>query len=437
LNHGEARFLKELLVAGGHDIASRYVSADAIVLFTCTVIGTTERKMLKRVAEFTKLGRPILASGCMAVVQQDALKKVNSDIHILKPTEIQKVNGILAELDEGMGGGPVHEINESPPVTINKQQTLLIEPGIPLDSGGEFEDQPGQSLDAIVPIATGCRGQCKYCITRLARGKLSSYPAEAIVDKVRKAVAAGHYEVRLTAQDTGCYGFDVGDDLAKLLNHITSLDTAHEFRVRVGMMNPDSVKPILDELIESYKHPRVFGFLHLPVQSGADELLAAMGRKYTVSEFLKIVSQFRLGLPGLTLSTDIIIGYPGETEEQFEHSMKLLRDLKPNIVNITRFSARPGTPAAKLKSKLPGSEVKARSRRMTKLRFEISKELNHAKVGEEYQVLVTERVKPGSVLCRTDNYLPVVLTGELKLGDWVQARITDATDAYLIGEVMM
>jgi MiaB/RimO family radical SAM methylthiotransferase len=211
------------------------------------------------------------------------------------------------------------------------------------------------------------------------------------------------------------------------------LKTSNDFRVRVGMMNPDSIKNIQNELIESYLQPRIFKFLHVPVQSGDDEMLRAMGRRYTVSEFFKIIKNFRNRIPNLTISTDIIIGYPNETEEQFIRSMDLIEELKPNIVNITRFSARPKTPASMIKNDIAGRVIKARSRKLSKLRFQISRQLNESEVGEEYNVLITERVKPGTVLSRNINYLPIVLKSALSLGSWHDIKITHATDSYVIG----
>jgi threonylcarbamoyladenosine tRNA methylthiotransferase CDKAL1 len=273
-----------------------------------------------------------------------------------------------------------------------------------------------------------------YCITRLARGVLQSKPVDQIVQEITQAVSTGHYELRLTAQDTACYGYDLDTNLAKLSEKITTINSSHDFRVRVGMMNPNSVKPILHELIKAYEHPRIFKFLHLPVQSGDDELLSAMGRGYCVKEFIEILDIFRSAMPELTLSTDFIIGYPNETTEQFEHSLALLEQIRPNIVNITRFSARPGTSAAKLKNRLSGSKIKSRSREMTARRFAISNELNESQIGQRYRVLITERVKAGSVLARNDSYLPVVIKHNLPLGSWVNVEIKDATDSYLVGE---
>ncbi len=435
LNHGEARFLKELLTNAGHKFLGTPEQAEIVVLFTCCVIETTELKMIRRARYFSSLGRPMIVSGCMAVVQREALREVHNDIYFLKPKEIMNINDLLDNISEKLGlvawtkvpGTEFDETYYSKP---------LISTSGDADSAGELLEEPGESIDYIIPIATGCRGKCTYCITRLARGRLVSYPETQILEQATSAVSTGHYELRLTAQDSACYGYDLQNNLADLLSSVAKIKTKHEFRVRIGMMNPNSVKPIVNELIESYKHPRIFKFLHIPVQSGDDEILKAMNRRYTTAEFFEIIDRFRDNIPELTVSTDLIVGYPNETAEQFRHSLELLERLRPNIVNITRFSARAGTPAAKLKNSLSGSTVKSRSRQMTELRFKISKELNESTVGRKYRILVTEHVKPGSALGRTDNYQPVVVKTPLLLGRWVKVEIVDATDSYLVGKAV-
>ena len=413
LNHGEARYMLDLLSVKGHERVYEPDKADINILFTCTVIKTTERSMLRRVQFFTNYDKPLIVSGCMAVIQSGDIRKINPRAVFIQPKEISKINELIEKISDKA------EVKIKP---VSKEKRV--------------KSKTGESIDSIIPISTGCRGQCTYCITRLARGTLSSYSVNEILSRATAAINHGLYEIRLTAQDTACYGYNSTGNLAKLLTQLVGIDTEHDYRVRVGMMNPDSVKPILSELIESYKHKRIFKFLHVPVQTGSDELLRAMGRKYTVSEFFFIIDKFRKSFPELTISTDIIVGYPDETEEQFQHSMNLLGRLRPNIVNITRFSARPGTPAAKLKNTNPGATIKARSRLMTKLRFKISKELNDRTIGKKYKVLVTESVKAGSVLGRTDNYQPVVIKNALALGSWVWVEVTDATDSYLVGEIV-
>lgn len=288
--------------------------------------------------------------------------------------------------------------------------------------------------DAIVPIAQGCAGRCTYCITRVARGRVSSYPIEAIVDQVRRHVERGVREIKLTGQDTAAYGRDSGTNLADLLRAIDEIPGG--FRVRVGMADPLTVYPIVDELVDAYASEKIFTFLHLPVQSGSGEILEAMKREYTVAQFEEIVGVFRRAYPDLTLSTDVIVGFPGETDEQFESTIRLMERTRPEIVNVTRFSARTGTPAASMPNRIVGWRVKERSRRLAHLRFQISKEIHERFVGREQDVLVTEQGKPGTLLARTPEYRQVVLRESVSLGAFVRIRLNTARATDLLGHVV-
>ncbi|HEY6146447.1 MAG TPA: radical SAM protein [Thermoanaerobaculia bacterium] len=206
--------------------------------------------------------------------------------------------------------------------------------------------------------------------------------------------------------------------------------------MRVGMADPLTVYPILDELIDAYATERVFRFLHLPVQSGSDAILEAMRRDYSVAQFETIVAAFRHRFPKLTLSTDVIVGFPGETEAQFEETMDLVRRVWPEIVNVTRFSARSGTPAATMPNQVVGWQVKERSRRLTRLRFQFSQEIHEPFVGREEWVLVTEPGKPGTVLGRTPEYRQVVLRDPVELGTFVRVRIDRARPNDLLAHVV-
>jgi MiaB/RimO family radical SAM methylthiotransferase len=209
---------------------------------------------------------------------------------------------------------------------------------------------------AIIEIADGCLGNCSYCATRLAKGPLFSYRPSSIVKEVNCALAQNCKRIWFTAQDTAAYGEDIGTNLPFLLG----LLPAGNYQVRVGMMNPNTALPILKELIEAYKDKRIWKFLHLPLQSGSNEILKAMNRPYTVQDFERIVSEFRKVFPKLILWTDVIVGYPGETEKQFQETVELLKRMKFDKVNISRFAKRDKTAAAELKQ-LPTDVLKKRT----------------------------------------------------------------------------
>jgi MiaB-like tRNA modifying enzyme len=403
-NYGEARLMTEALTGVGHRIVDSEEDADAHVLVTCTVVETTERKMIRRMTELAAYRKPLVVAGCMAAAQRQRVLDTVPRARLLPARKWPQIMELLGA-DTVCG-----------------------------DRSAEIESQSFGWHDAIVPIAQGCAGRCTYCITRVARGRVSSYPIEAIVAQVRDRVDHGAKEIKLTGQDTAAYGLDVGTDLPALLRAIDQIPGA--FRVRVGMADPLTVHPIRHDLVDAYRSERVFKFLHLPVQSGDEETLESMRREYSVAGFEEIVRAFRRAFPRITLSTDVIVGFPGETETQFDRTIELIRRTRPDIVNVTRFSARAGTPAASLPNGIVGWRVKERSRRLTRLRFEIARDVHRTFLGEEVDVLVTEPGKGTTVLARTPEYRQVVLPGPLPLGEFVRVRIEEARATDLRGRLL-
>ncbi len=403
-NYGEARLMQEALAGDGHRLTTSEDEADAHVLVTCTVIEATERKMVRRLRALAAHDKPLVVAGCMAAAQRDRVKALVPRAQLLPPRRWPEI------------------------------VRLLGEGSVCADRAAETEAASFGWHDAIVPIAQGCAGRCTYCITRVARGAVKSYDPSDLVAQVRRSVERGAREIKLTGQDTAAYGRDTGTNLAELLRALVAVPGG--FRVRVGMADPLTVLPIVDDLIEAYTSDKVFKFLHLPVQSGDDAILEAMRREYTVAEFEDTVAAFRRAYPALTLSTDVIVGFPGETEEQFEATLDLVRRTRPDIVNVTRFSARPGTPAASLPDPIVGWRVKNRSRRITSLRFAVAREIHQAFVGEEVEVLATEPGKEGTVLARTPEYRQVVLHEAATLGEFLRVRIDVARATDLFGHAV-
>jgi threonylcarbamoyladenosine tRNA methylthiotransferase CDKAL1 len=204
----------------------------------------------------------------------------------------------------------------------------------------------------------------------------------------------------------------------------------------VGMMNPASLQKNLTSIIAAYQHPTMYQFLHLPVQSGDDDILKKMNRGYTTKEFTRIVQRFRKNLPHLTLSTDVIIGFPTETDEQHKKTITFLQNIQPDIINITRFSARPLTKAKTMKGRIPTHIVKERSKEITKICSSISLQKNREHIGKNYTVLVTEKGKQQTVTGRSPQYKQVVLREPAAIGDFVDVNIIDATATYLVGKLI-
>ena len=390
-NKSDSRIIKDLLRKKGYEIVKE--KQELTIVNTCTVKKPTENKVLRKLEELR--GKKVLITGCLVEVKREFLKKHFPNMRLAGLDEITNIPKILKG-----GKGKRKKVNRA-----------------------SLSQKP-EGIVKIVPLCDGCLGNCSYCITKLARGKLKSFPIKDVLKQVDSK------EVWLTAQDTACYGLDIKTDLAKLLREVGKI---RGVKVRVGMMNPKHALKILRGLVSSFDSDSVFKFLHLPVQSGSDEVLKHMKRGYAVKDFERIVKKFRDKHPRITLSTDVIAGYPTETENDFEKTVELLKRVRPDVVNISMYWEMQGTEAAELKQH-PNRVRKERSRKLTKLCSQISLENNKKWIGWEGVVLVDEVGKKGMV-GRNDSYKPVVLeNGEL--GERVRVRIVDARTHYLLGKVI-
>jgi MiaB-like tRNA modifying enzyme len=400
MNQGESAELAARLRSLGHLQVMDENEADAALINTCVVIEPTERKILRRMRHLRDEGKKLIIVGCMASVNPAQLREEFPDALISGTSDYPRFMSVLDREFQNCG-----------------EATL-----------------PGDQGPLVLPIAQGCNGSCTYCITKLARGDLVSYPLNGLVRKVEQALDHGAKEILVTSQDTAAYGMDGDDRLPDLLKAIC--DLPGDFRVRVGMMNPDNLAEVLDGMIEAYQNPKVYRFLHLPVQSGSDRIIHEMGRAYTSQGYMEMVRRMRSSLPELTLSTDVITGFPGETDDDHRRTVELVEQLRPNIINVTRFSRRPGTVADLMKGQIAGWVSKERSRELTRSRFRISSEINASKVGRTYSVLIDEKGKGSSVMARTDDYLPVVIKGEHELWRRVMVRITGHASTHLYGAMV-
>ncbi|MCK5262008.1 MAG: tRNA (N(6)-L-threonylcarbamoyladenosine(37)-C(2))-methylthiotransferase, partial [Thermoplasmatales archaeon] len=291
-----------------------------------------------------------------------------------------------------------------------------------------------KGISAPISIAEGCMLSCSYCITHFARGKLRSFPMNEIVSDVSNALKQGCKEIQITAQDTASYGLGTRNNLGKLLSNICKIKD--DFRIRTGMMNPFNIQKNLENIISAYDDPKIYKFLHLPVQSGDNDILKKMNRKYVVEDFLEIVNKFREKYPDITLSTDAIVGFPTETDEQFNRTSDLLRKVRPDIVNITRYSARPLTEAKTMKGRVSTKIAKERSKYLTDLCDTISKGKNKEHMGKKYTVLLTKKVKDNTFVGRAGNYKPVITNEKVEIGEFITLKIVDSDSIHLFGKLI-
>ena len=402
-NKADSHRIMQLLASQGHVFIDNPESADLVVVNTCTVTQTTQQKVLKYINSVSDLGKDIVVAGCLPAAQPDILDGINYPS--VTPASLDNITDIVGSNIVGSNG-----------ITAPALYDVPIMEGV----------------TGIVSISQGCIGQCSYCIVKQARGKLVSRPVPDIVDEIRLLVQQGAREIQLTSQDTSAYGMDMGIKLPELLRDVTTVEG--DYMIRVGMMNPFTVIDIIDDVIESFKDSHIFKFLHIPIQSGSDRVLQHMNRKHTSEEFKHIIDTFRNNFPGMVISTDFIVGYPTETEQDFIDTLELLKEIRPQKVNITRYSPRPNTPSSKLRD-LPSWKKKERSRRLTEVHHTVNRELLRKRIGDTIHVLTTEVGKDYSTIGRDIYYNNIVVKEDLPLGNWYYVKITGSTITYLIGEI--
>ena len=396
LNQGEGDQLSESMSKLGHVKVDSADDAEIVVLNTCTVVETTEKAMIQRIVDLKGIGKEVIVTGCMAKAQPNRIRVRLPDSLIIHPLEYDS----FEERVESRYG---------------------------------FSQSQESDIGNILPISQGCMGSCTYCITKFARGHLRSRTIEELTERFERIVGSGVGEVLVTSQDAACYGKDIGTDLPSLLGSM--LKVKGGYRIRIGMMNPNALNGILDGLLDAMEDDRVYKFLHIPVQSGSNEVLKGMGRGYTKEEFLSIISRIRGRFPDMSISTDVIVGFPGESDDDHRMTLDLLRTLKADTVNITRFSPRPGTEASMMEM-VHGRTVKERSGEITKVRNKIELDVNMEDIGRTFKVVVTEGGKDGTMIGRTSNYRPVAIATDSPLWSVLDVEIIDCKFSHLIGRVL-
>lgn len=412
-NNSDGEYMAGLLASQGYEITPNRAKADLWLLNSCTVKSPSQDVFVNAIKAGTDSGAKIVVAGCVPQGQPDS-----KDLAGFSVVGVQQIDRVVEVVEETLKGHQVRLLGTD-------RKTA----GAPLDLP-KIRKNP---YIEIIPINSGCLNQCTYCKTKHARGDLRSYPVSEIVNRATQVFKEGVVEIWLTSEDTGTYGRDIGTSLPELLWELIKVIPSG-CMLRVGMTNPPYILEHLEQMAEIFKHPRVFSFLHVPVQACADPVLLQMKRKYTCADFLQVVDFLRDRVPDMTLATDVICGFPTETADQFEETLEVFEKYHFPIVNISQFYPRPGTPAAKM-PRVPTSEVKRRSTAMTRL-FESYQTFDHY-VGKIMPVLITEIAADGiHMVGHTKSYVQVLLPNAPPLmGKMVTAHILSATKFSLQGEV--
>jgi len=371
----------------------------AFVLNVCTVKGNAGALKLLRETLSTAPEAKIFITGCAPKDFRDEVAKITDKVVFTSLKELRQEKLTLKRV----------------------QGDLLIRESSPV---------------GIVNIEEGCLDACAYCSTRLVKGRLRSYPAADILQQVKRLVNDGCIEIQLTGQDCGCYGFDTGTNLAELVQQILA-EVPGNYKMRLGMGNPRHMMQYLDKLIECFKDDRVYKFIHLPVQSGSENILRAMNRMHSAADYVMLAEAFNQ-IPLFTLSTDLIVGFPGESEQDFNDTLDILEKTRPTVCNITRFVARPNTPAYHMAGAVPDQVKHTRSAALAEAFQKIATENNARWIGlTETVVIEKPGYRKGTYIARNAAYRPVAITSDrpLQPGEQFTVTITDAEPFALIGRI--
>ena len=410
-NQADAEQMAGLLKQAKFELVETIEDADVVLFNTCAIKTPSENPLFTQLDQFKK-DHPykiVIISGCITQADKQKLKDYSL-------VGTKQIHHIVQVVEEALHDNVLQLLSndEMPPLNLPKvRKNPLVE---------------------ILPINRGCLDAYAFGKGKKAQGKLVSYPAAAIVEAATKAVKEGVKEIWLASQDTFCYGFEIGTDLPALLEQLVQIPG--DFKIRIDLGNPEHLSKIGARLVEIYKHPKIFKFLHLPLQAGHDETLKAMRQRYTVEEYLQAIYLFKREIPEMNIMTDIMVGYPTETDDHYWGTLEVVRKTTPDSINISRFWPRPDTPAAEL-PELPEEVVQHRCKVLTDIFHNASKIQNERWLDWKGEILIEEKGKEERQwIGRNDAYKQVMIEGDFKLGDKVTVQIVKAETFDLRGRVV-
>ncbi|CAM4508176.1 unnamed protein product [Lepidochelys olivacea] len=414
-NNSDGEYMAGQLASYGYKITDNAAEADLWLLNSCTVKSPAEDHFRNSIKKAQEDDKKVVLAGCVPQAQprQDYLKG-------LSIIGVQQIDRVVEVVEETIKGHSVRLLGQK------KDNGKRL--------GGARLDLPKirkNPLIEIISINTGCLNACTYCKTKHARGDLASYPVEELVDRAKQSFQEGVCEIWLTSEDTGAYGRDIGTDLPTLLWKLVEV-IPEGAMLRLGMTNPPYILEHLEEMAKILNHPRVYAFLHIPVQSASDSILMDMKREYCVEDFKRVVDFLKEKVPGITIATDIICGFPGETDEDFQDTMKLVEEYRFPSLFINQFYPRPGTPAAKMRQ-VPALVKKQRTKDLSQLFHSYNP--YDPKVGERQRVLVTEESFDSQFYVAHNQFYEQVLVPKNPefMGKMVEVDIYEAGKHFMKG----
>lgn len=425
MNLNDSERLAGQLRTIGYEITENMEQADIILINTCCVRESAEKKIYGKIGELKrlKLINPNLiigVVGCMAQKDKDKILKKFPHVNLVMGTHnTHQLVELIAKLEESRE-----------PVLAVWDQAQRLAPDVPTVRKGK--------ISAWVPIMYGCNNFCTYCIVPYVRGRERSRPLEHIINEIQQLGQDGFKEITLLGQNVNSYGKDSEEqvDFADLLHAADQVDTIA--RIRYMTSHPRDMN---DKVIETIKNSkRICEHFHLPVQAGSDAILESMNRGYATRYYRQLVAKIRQAVPGASLTTDLIVGFPGETEDQFQETLEFLKTVRYDAAYTFIYSQRSGTPAARYPDQVPLPTKKARLNQLMTVQNEISLAINEQLVGKSMEVLVEGPSKndDNTLMGRTRTNKIVLWPkkGQEQAGDLVHIQIDTAQTWVLKGRLI-
>ncbi|MDD5192098.1 MAG: MiaB/RimO family radical SAM methylthiotransferase [Candidatus Nanoarchaeia archaeon] len=445
-NKNNSEILAGILKQAAYEITNNEKLADIIILNTCVVKSKTESKIKRKIQDLAKKSKRklVIITGCMPETDAKQIKHLNPNAILLGTHHFKDIiNLIRKHKEEKLSWEEQNKF-----LDFQKEQKINL------------PKLPDNKLISIIQISEGCLGNCTYCKARLAKGALFSYDINDIIKSIESDLKNGAKEIWLTSQDCANYGMDKNSlssqnaedqslnesrakrsmdnrykdnqRLPELLNRILSLN--HRFKLRLGMMDPNNVISILDHLIDIYKHPKMYKFIHIPIQSASNSVLRHMNRLYTIEQAEQIIEKFRKEFPDITIATDIIVGYPTETKEDHEKNLDFIKKFRPSVFNLSKMSIHKGTEACKFKP-LPINIINKRATELMGAHRKTAQENKQKFLNKNINVFVDMK-RQGFYEARDENYNIVILVGDKILGENVSVKIKDVGVHHMLGEII-
>lgn len=439
VNFYDTEAIWRMFKSAGYEQVSFEEQADVYVINTCTVTNTGDKKsrqMIRRAVR-TNPDATVVVTGCYAQIAPEEIAAITGVDLVVGNDRKTKIVDLVQQVQ-----GEQHPYQSVGNILKTRE---FEEMDVPF-----FEERTRASLK----IQDGCNNFCTFCIIPYARGLIRSRKPENIVAQARKLAKAGYREIVLTGIHTGGYGADLdGYRLAHLLQELEKIDEL--YRVRISSIEASEIDPLLIDVIGSSK--KMCKHLHIPLQAGNNFVLKRMNRHYTVEEYADKLQKLRQALPDVAITSDVIVGFPGETDEMFEDTFSFIRDQKFSQLHVFPYSARKGTPAAKFTHQVPEFVKEQRVHRLIGLSEELTRQYAEAHVGQSIEVIPEEpyyeedrKINPGMgpdgrpgfwLMGRADNYLKVTfpvprgVEPESLMGEVCNVRITDAGSRMQIGQL--